>query len=95
MAGVPRILLLRRLDGESFDAMRSRRAFAPYDRILLAQEDRDLDGEGHSGESLLALRHSDRVLEVGNIHRVPTDEGIDTERRRRGGPLVVVNGGAA
>lgn len=94
LAGVPRILLLRRLDGESFDALRSRRAFAPYDRILLAQEDRDLDGEGHSGESLLSLRHSDRVLEVGNIHRVPTDEGIDTERRRRGGPLVVVNGGA-
>lgn len=94
LRGVPRVLLLRRLDGESFDTLRSRGAFAPYDRILLAQDPEDLDGEGHSGESLLALRRSDRVLPVGNIHQVPAAEQVDAERRRHPGPLVVVNGGA-
>jgi UDP-N-acetylglucosamine:LPS N-acetylglucosamine transferase len=94
LRGVPRVLLLRRLDGESFDTLRSRGAFAPYDRILLAQDGQDVDDEGHSGETLLALRHSDRVRHVGNVHRVPTLEEIDTEKRRHGGPLVVVNGGA-
>lgn len=92
--GVPRVLLLRRLDGDSFDTLRSRGAFAPYDRILLAQHADDLDGEDHSGESLLALCRSDRVLPVGNIHRVPTPEQVDAERQRHPGPLVVVNGGA-
>lgn len=94
LRGVPRVLLLRRLDGESFDTLRSRGAFAPYDRVLLAQDDQDVDGEGHSGESLLALRRSDRVLPVGNVHRVPAPGEIETEKRRHGRPLVVVSGGA-
>ncbi len=94
LRGVPRVLLLRRLDGDSFDTLRSRGAFAPYDRILLAQDAKDLDGEGHSGESLLALRRSDRVLPVGNIHGVPTPEQVEAERQHHRGPLVVVNGGA-
>lgn len=94
LRGVPRVLLLRRLDGDSFDTLRSRGAFAPYDRILLAQDGQDLDGEGHSGESLLALRRSDRVLPVGNVHPVPAPEQVDAERRGHSGPLVVVNGGA-
>ena len=94
LRGVPRVLLLRRLDGDSFDTLRSRGAFAPYDRILLAQDAEDLDGEVHSGESLLALRRSDRVQPVGNVHRVPTAGQVDAERRRHPGPLVVVNGGA-
>ncbi|MGH3566166.1 MAG: hypothetical protein ACRDRH_09065 [Pseudonocardia sp.] len=91
---MPRVLVLRRLDGESFDILRSRGTFAPYDRILLAQDGDEVDGEGHSGESLLALRHSDRVTQVGNIHHVPTAEEIAAERGRHDGPLVVVNGGA-
>jgi len=94
LRGVPRVLVLRRLDGESFDTLRSRGAFAPYDRILLAQDRDDVDGEGHSGESLLALRHSDRVTHVGNIHHVPTAGETAAERGRHDGPLVVVNGGA-
>lgn len=92
--GVPRMLILRRLDGESFDTLRSRGAFARYDRILLAEDETDVAGEDHSGESVAALQHSDRVLSVGNIHHTPTPEEITTERRRHGRPLVVVNGGA-
>lgn len=94
LRGVPRVLVLRRLDGESFDTLRTRGAFRPYHRILLAEDDHDLASEGHSGETLAALRHSDRVVHVGNIHHVPTGEEIDAERRRHGRPLVVVNGGA-
>jgi predicted glycosyltransferase len=94
LRGVPRVLVLRRLDGESFDTLRSRQAFARYDRVLLAQNSDELDGESHSGESLHALRYSSRLTAIGNIHHVPTTAEIAAERGRHDGPLVVVNGGA-
>ena len=37
LQGVPRILLMRRLDGHSLDRLRERSAFARYSRILIAQ----------------------------------------------------------
>lgn len=93
--GVPRLLVLRRLDGLTFDQLRTRGAFARYERILIAQDEHELMSEGHSGDSLAAIRYSDRIRLVGNIHYLPHADAVDRVRDRlRGAPLVVVSAGA-
>lgn len=58
LRGIPRVLLVRRLDGESFDILRTRGAFLALRRILLAEGEYDLAHEGHSGESVAAATGS-------------------------------------
>jgi len=91
---VPRLLVLRRLDGASFDTLRKAGAFARYDEILLAEDGDDLAAEGHSGDSLAAIQHSGTVQVVGNIHQLPAPDEIAAVRARHGSPLVAVSGGA-
>jgi predicted glycosyltransferase len=94
---VPRLLVLRRLDGLSFDQTRSGGGFARYEQILLAQDEASLFNEGHSCESLAAIRHSGRFTIVGDIVSTPPPADVDSARRRYapdGQRLVVVAAGA-
>jgi hypothetical protein len=97
LADRPRLLLMRRLDGLSFDQIRSRGAFDHYDEILIAQDEETFQDEGHSGESLTAVQRSGRFTFVGNIAYLPTPQEITEARTTYASdhrPLVVVNGGA-
>lgn len=94
---VPRILLMRRLDGLSLDQLRERQEFARYTRILIAQTQEEFVQEGHSGDTLAGALMSHRVEFIGNVHYVPSAEAIDQARRQhcpQGEPLVVVSAGA-
>ncbi len=97
LAERPRILVMRRLDGLSFDQIRQRGDLAHYDRILLAQDEAAFQREGHSGDSLAAVKYSGRCAFVGNIAYAPgADEALAARQAYApdGAPLVVVNGGA-
>ena len=97
LADRPRILVMRRLDGLSFDQIRERGDLAHYDRILIAQDEAAFQQEGHSGDSLAAVRYSGRFSFVGNIAHTPSPDEIRAARHAYapdGAPLVVVNGGA-
>jgi predicted glycosyltransferase len=94
---VPRILIMRRLDGLSLDQLRESGAFERYMRILIAQEQMDFLSEGHSGDTLTAAELSDRVDFIGNIHHVPTPDEINRARATYspdGEQIVVVAAGA-
>lgn len=93
----PRALVLRRLDGLSFDTIRSAGRFAAYEKVLVAQNPDAFAQEGHSGETLTAVQLSGRFTFVGEIYRTPDPATVaqlragychDSQR------LVVVNGGA-
>lgn len=93
----PRLLVMRRLDGESFDKLRAQGRFAPYDKILIAQSREEFAREGHSGDSAAAVRFSGRFSFIGNLSYVPSSAEISRARAAyalNGEPLVVVNGGA-
>src|SRR6266540_1236424 len=97
LADRPRILVMRRLDGLSFDQIRQRGDLAHYDRILIAQDEVAFQREGHSGDSLAAVKYSGRCGFVGNIAYAPgADEALAVRQAYApdGAPLVVVNGGA-
>jgi len=97
LADRPRILVMRRLDGLSFDQIRERGDLAHYDRILIAQDEAAFQQEGHSGDSLAAIRYSGRFSFVGNVAHTPGSDEIRAARHAYapdGVPLVVVNGGA-
>jgi hypothetical protein len=97
LADRPRLLLMRRLDGLSFDQLRQRGDLAHYDRILVAQDESSFAEEGHSGDSLAAVRHSGRCTFIGNLAYTPTVDDVRAARQAyapNGAPLVVVNGGA-
>ncbi|MCW6003480.1 hypothetical protein K1W54_02620 [Micromonospora sp. CPCC 205371] len=97
LADRPRLLVMRRLDGLSFDQIRQRGDFAHYDQILIAQEHDAFLQEGHSGDSLAAVESSGRFTFIGNIARAPARDEVAAVRSAyvpNGAPLVVVNGGA-
>lgn len=97
LADRPRLLVMRRLDGLSFDQIRQRGDFTHYDQILIAQDPDAFLQEGHSGDSLAAVESSGRFTFVGNIARTPTHDEVAAARAAYvpdGAPLVVVNGGA-
>lgn len=97
LAGRPRLLVMRRLDGESFDKLRATGRLAAYDRILVAQRPEEFHDEGHSADALAAVLHSGKFAFVGNLsHEVDRDAVAAVGRRYAptGAPLVVVNGGA-
>ncbi len=97
LAHRPRLLVMRRLDGASFDQLRTQGRFAPYDRILIAQSPEDFAGEGHSGESTAAVKFGTRFSFIGNVSYTPTAAETASARATYapdGEPLVVVNGGA-
>ncbi|GGK72468.1 hypothetical protein [Mangrovihabitans endophyticus] len=92
----PRILVMRRLDETSFDRIRERGDFAHYDRILIAQDERDFRQEEHSPESLAAIEYGSQFAFVGNIFATASSADIADVRRAYTStrPLIVVNGGA-
>lgn len=97
LTGVPRILLMRPLDGISLDQLRERKAFARYSRILIAQTKDEFLQEAHSGEAIAGAEMSNRVEYIGNVHHTPSTQAIERARRRyspQGEPLVVVSAGA-
>ncbi|MGH3948329.1 MAG: hypothetical protein ACRDSE_04275 [Pseudonocardiaceae bacterium] len=97
LRGVPRILIMRRLDGLSLDQLRERKALARYSRILIAQTREEFLAEGHSGDTIAGADLSNRVEFIGNVHYVPPTDAIDRARQRycpEGEPLVVVSAGA-
>lgn len=97
LRGIPRLLVMRRLDGLSFDSLRESGAFRRYREILIAQTPDEFDLEGHSGASVAAAHSSDRVRFVGNLHQTPTSTEIAAARAQYapdGQRLVVVNAGA-
>ncbi|MBD0688374.1 hypothetical protein [Streptomyces sp. CBMA123] len=97
LAHRPRLLVMRRLDGTSFDLLRSQGRFGAYDAILIAQSPEDFGREGHSGQSVAAVQGSGRFTFVGNLCYCPSPAEIGQMRQRyapAGERLVVVNGGA-
>ncbi|MEU2021881.1 hypothetical protein ABZ565_06915 [Streptomyces sp. NPDC016469] len=97
LAHRPRLLVMRRLDGASFDQLRTQGRFAAYDRVLIAQSPEDFAREGHSGDSTAAVRDAGGFSFVGNLSYAPTPDEISRTRAAyapQGEPLVVVNGGA-
>ncbi|MDT5027268.1 MAG: hypothetical protein QOE61_3694 [Micromonosporaceae bacterium] len=97
LADRPRLLVLRRLDGDSFDTIRTAGAFTRYDQVLIAQDEESFSREGHSRETLTAVASSGQFESVGPIFRSTTPAEIDAVRAEYapdGLPLVVVNGGA-
>lgn len=92
-----RLLILRRLDGSSFDHLRQRGRFAHYDQILIAQDKDAFAREGHSPATLTAAADSGRFTFTGNIAYQPSSDEIAAARADyadTGTKLVVVNGGA-
>lgn len=97
LAHRPRLLVMRRLDGASFDQLRTQGRFAPYDRILVAQSREEFAREGHSGDSVAAVQSAGGFSFVGNLSYAPTLAEISRTRAAyapNDEPLVVVNGGA-
>jgi hypothetical protein len=95
LADRPRLLVLRRLDGDSFDTIRTAGAFTRYDQVLIAQDEESFSREGHSRETLTAVASSGQFESVGPIFRSTTPAEIDAVRAEYapdGLPLVVVNG---
>lgn len=93
----PRLLVLRRLDNVSFDTIRSTGGFGGYDQILIVQDEKGFEREGHSAQTRAAVTHSGRFDFVGPVFRPATSQEIDAVRAEYapdGVPLVVVNGGA-
>lgn len=97
LAHRPRLLVMRRLDGASFDQLRAQGRFAVYDKILIAQSREDFAREGHSGDSTAAVQCAGSFSFVGNLSYAPTPAEISQVRATYapgGEPVVVVNGGA-
>lgn len=97
LADRPRLLVLRRLDHDSFDTIRTSGAFTRYEQILIAQSPEDFACEEHSGDTHTAVKHSGRFQLIGPIHRAATAAEITAVRSEYnpdGVPLVVVSGGA-
>jgi predicted glycosyltransferase len=97
LAHRPRLLVMRRLDGASFDHLRTQGRFAAYDKILIAQSREDFSQEGHSGDSVAAVHFSTGFSFIGNLSYSPTPAEISQMRAAyapNDEPLVVVNGGA-
>lgn len=97
LAHRPRLLVMRRLDGASFDQLRTHGRFAVYDKILIAQSREDFAQEGHSGDSTAAVQFAGSFSFVGNLSYAPTQAEISEVRATYapdGNSLVVVNGGA-
>jgi predicted glycosyltransferase len=97
LADRQRVLVLRRLDGLSFDTIRTAGRFAHYDHILIAQEKAAFEREGHSGDTLTSVELSGRFSFVGQIYRTPDQHKARQLRETlapRGTRLIVVNGGA-
>jgi predicted glycosyltransferase len=96
LADRPRILVMRRLDGLSFDQIRERGDLAHYDRILITQNASEFGQEGHSGESQAAVASSGRFAFVGNLAGIAPAAETAAVRREYAAdvPLIVVNGGA-
>ena len=97
LAHRPRVLLMRRLDGASFDQLRTQGRFVAYDKILIAQSREDFSQEGHSGDSVAAVQFSTGFSFIGNLSYSPTPAEISETRAAyapNDEPLVVVNGGA-
>jgi len=97
LAGRQRLLIMRRLDGESFDRLRESGRLVGYQHIMIAQSLDEFLQEGHSGESLAAVLSSGKFSLAGNFCQVPTARQTADARARyapHGEALVVVNGGA-
>jgi predicted glycosyltransferase len=97
LADRPRLLVLRRLDHDSFDTIRTSGAFTRYDQILIAQNAEDFAHEGHSDNTRTAVDRSGRFRLIGPLHRAATAAEIATARSEYnpdGMPLVVVSAGA-
>lgn len=97
LAGTPRMLIMRRLDGTSLDQIRTTGRLAHYDEILITQTREEFHQEGHSGQSLTAVEATGRFTFVGNIHATPSAADAAREKNRyapHGAPLVVAAAGA-
>ncbi|MCX5555391.1 hypothetical protein [Streptomyces sp. NBC_00038] len=97
LAQRPRLLVMRRLDGTSFDQLRTQGRFAAYDKILIAQSREAFSREGHSGDSMAAVQFGTRFSFIGNLSYSPSPAEISQTRAAyapNDEPLVVVNGGA-
>ncbi|MFG3041756.1 hypothetical protein ACGFYZ_33120 [Streptomyces sp. NPDC048330] len=97
LAHRPRLLVMRRLDGASFDHLRTQGRFAAFDKILVAQDRADFAREGHSGDSAAVVEYSGRFSFIGNLNYTPSPAEITQARTAYAPdqePLVVVNGGA-
>ncbi len=97
LAGRQRLLMMRRLDGQSFDRLRESGRLVGYQHIMIAQSLDEFLQEGHSGESLAAVLSSGKFSLVGNFCQVPSARQTADTRARyapHGEALVVVNGGA-
>jgi hypothetical protein len=93
----PRALILRRLDGMSFDTIRTSGRFAAYSTIIIAQDREAFAQEGHSGASLTAVEHSGRFRFAGPVHHTPDPAKVAAIRARLcadAGKLIVVSAGA-
>jgi hypothetical protein len=97
LADRTRLLVLRRLDGHSFDTIRRRGGFARYDEVLVLQNHAQFLAEGHTRESLDVAISTGRFRFVGNVYAVATPAEAAAARAAVDAgrvPLVVVSAGA-
>jgi predicted glycosyltransferase len=97
LRGLPRLLVLRRLDPVSFDHLRLRGDLSHYDHILVTQTPEDFHQEPHSAGSRRLVETSGRFTFVGPVFHRPPPELVPGVRRRFAEPhqpLVVVNAGS-
>ncbi len=97
LRGLPRALVLRRLDPIAFEQIRRRGGFSSYDRILIAQTREDFEAEPHTSATRRLVMSSGRFRFVGPVFHEPTPQEVNAVRRRYQvgeQPLVVVNAGS-
>lgn len=97
LQGLPRVLVLRRLDPVAFEQVRRRGGFSHYDRVLVAQTWEDFEAEPHTSATRRLVMSSGRFRFVGPVFHEPTPQEVSAvQRRYQVGeqPLVVVNAGS-
>lgn len=97
LRGLPRVLVLRRLDPVAFEQVRRRGGFAHYDRVLVAQAREDFLAEPHTSATRRLVMSSGRFRFVGPVFHEPTPQEVSAVLRRYQvgeQPLVVVNAGS-
>lgn len=97
IAGVPRVLISRRLDPVTFERMISEGAFHSFERIVVCQHPEEFDAEPHSAWARRIVSESGRFEFVGPLWRRATESERRAARMRYAGEgqkLCVVAAGA-
>lgn len=97
LANIPKVLLLRRITGINFNAMRLNRAFNRFTKIIMVQDYDSFVQEENTYESETLALFSSKFEFVGPIYYHPTSDEMTYVQQKYASdnaPLIVINGGA-